>query len=317
MIGYVIRRLIYVIAILAVMSILVFAVTQALPGNVAQMILGRHATPELLAALEAKMHLNDPWHVQYGRWAYRLLQGDFGESLVMQRPIAPILWDALGRSAVLATAAFLILIALGIGLGVISAAKKGTFVDHSISTVSYLGISVPEFFWGIVFVVFFAGYLGLLPATGYVSPTEDVVGWLSHLVLPVLTLTLTTLAHATRQTRSSMLDVLQSNYVRFARAKGLPERTVITRHALRNGLLPTITVLAQDFGWLVGGIIVVEMVFAIPGMGRMLVLALEHRDLPVMQAVIMVTTAIYALANLAADLLYAYFNPKIRYVESV
>ena len=135
-------------------------------------------------------------------------------------------------------------------------------------------------------------------------------------MLPVLTLTLTVLAHATRQTRSSMLEVLRSNYVKFARAKGLPEGTVILRHALPNALLPTITVLAQDFGWLVGGVIVIEMVFAIPGIGRMLVFSLEHRDLPVMQAVIMVTTAVYCLANLLADLLYAYFNPRIRYGQS-
>ncbi|MGH7267190.1 MAG: ABC transporter permease [Candidatus Rokuibacteriota bacterium] len=313
MLGYVVQRVVYIVFILALISVLVFAITQILPGNVATMILDQYATPESLRALEAKLGLDDPYHVQYWRWASALLRGDLSKSLIMDQPIGPILWPALQRSAVLALLSIVAVTVLGLGLGVLAAVRQNRPLDHAVSAFTFLGISVPEFFWGIVLMLVFAGYLRWLPAAGYAPLSEGVWPWLSHLLIPVATLTFTLLAHVSRLTRSSVLEVLQSPYIRAARAKGLPERVVLVRHALRNGLLPTITVLAIDVGWLIGGIVVVETIFAFPGVGRLLMFAIQRRDLPLLQVTILIVTSVYCLANLAADLLYAYVNPRIRY----
>jgi peptide/nickel transport system permease protein len=300
-------------AILVVMSILIFAVTQILPGNVAYVIVGQFATPDVVAAVEERLGLNDPIYVQYWRWASGILVGDLGQSMVMDRPVAPLVFDALGASALLAGISFIFVAIVGIVLGVVAAVRENRFTDHAVSIFTYLGISVPEFFWGIVLIIVFARYLNLLPTSGIGDLSDGVWSWLSYLVLPAATLTFTLIAHVSRLTRSSMIETLRSNYVRNARAKGLPERKIIYRHALRNALLPTITVLAIDVGWLMGGIVVVESVFAYPGIGRLLVFAIERHDLPLIQASILIIAAIYAFANLTADLLYAFFNPKIRY----
>lgn len=313
MTAYVVRRLLAIMAILVVMSILIFAVTQILPGNVAYVIVGQFATPDVVAAVEERLGLNDPIYVQYWRWASGLLVGDLGQSMVMERPVAPLVFGALGASALLAGISFIFVAIVGIVLGVVAAVRENRFTDHAVSIFTYLGISVPEFFWGIVLIIVFARYLNLLPTSGIGDLSDGFWSWLSYLVLPAATLTFTLIAHVSRLTRSSMIETLRSNYVRNARAKGLPERTIIYRHALRNALLPTITVLAIDVGWLMGGIVVVETVFAYPGIGRLLVFAIERHDLPLIQASILIIAAIYAFANLTADLLYAFFNPKIRY----
>lgn len=310
---YIVRRLLAIVAILAVMSILIFGVTQGLPGNVAYVIVGQFATPDAVAAVEERLGLNDPLYVQYWRWASGILVGDFGESLVMDRAVAPIILDALGASAVLALASFVFVAVIGIVLGVVAAVRQNRPTDHAVSIFTYVGISVPEFFWGIVLIIVFARYLGVLPAGGIGEWSDGFASWLAHLVLPAATLTFTLIAHVSRLTRSSMIETLRSNYVRNARARGLPERAIIYHHALRNALLPTITVLAIDVGWLIGGIVVVETVFAYPGLGRLVVFAIERHDLPLIQGAILIIAAIYAFANLAADLLYAFFNPKIRY----
>jgi peptide/nickel transport system permease protein len=313
MTAYIVRRLLAIMAILVVMSILIFAVTQILPGNVAYVIVGQFATPDVVAAVEERLGLNDPIYVQYWRWASGILVGDLGQSMVMDRPVAPLVFDALGASALLAGISFIFVAIVGIVLGVVAAVRENRFTDHAVSIFTYLGISVPEFFWGIVLIIVFARYLNLLPTSGIGDLSDGLWSWLSYLVLPAATLTFTLIAHVSRLTRSSMIETLRSNYVRNARAKGLPERTIIYRHALRNALLPTITVLAIDVGWLMGGIVVVETVFAYPGIGRLLVFAIERHDLPLIQASILIIAAIYAFANLTADLLYAFFNPKIRY----
>lgn len=310
---YVVQRLGTIALVLAVMSVLVFGVTQVLPGNVAHMILGQYATGEQIAALEKALGLGDPVHVQYWRWASGLLAGDFGQSLVMQRPVAPLVFEALGRSAVLASIAFVLVALAGIALGIHSAVRAGSFADRALTLAQYFFIAVPEFFWSIVVIILFAAWLGWLPATGYAPITDGVREWASHIVLPVLTLVAGLVAHVSRLTRSSMLETLNALYVLAARAKGVPERQVLRRHALPNALLPTITVLAVDVGILIGGIVVVETVFAYPGLGRLLVFAIEYHDLPLLQAGMMVVTAVYALANLAADLAYAALNPRIRY----
>ena len=317
MLAYVIQRLVAAVAIVAVMSVLVFGATNVLPGDAAVMILGQFATPESLAAIRERLGLDQPLIVQYWNWASAFVQGDMGQSLIMERPVAPIVWQALGKSMILASLAMLSVAVVGIGLGVVAALYRGRTLDHLSSMFGYIGISVPEFFWAMVLLLVFASWLGWLPASGYATLDEGVWAMVSHLLLPVITLTLTLIAHVLRMTRSSMIEVLHSGYVRTARARGLPERLVLLRHALRNGLLPTITILAFDFGWLIGGIVVIETVFAYPGIGRMLIFSLQRHDIPLMQAIILIMTIIFVLANLIADLLYAYFNPRIRYGRAV
>jgi peptide/nickel transport system permease protein len=313
MLLYVTRRIAWIATTLVVLSLLIFAITQMLPGNVAQIIAGQFATPDAVTAISAKLGLNDPYYLQYWRWASAVLHGDFGRSLIMERPIAPVLWEALANSAVLASAAFIVVGVVGIGLGVLAAIRAGGTIDYGVSLFTFLGISIPEFFWGIVLILVFSRSLGWLPSGGVADPASGVAAHAAHLVLPAATLAFALIAHVSRMTRSSMLGVLRSQYVRNARAKGLPERVVILRHALRNALLPTITILAMDVGWLIGGVVVAETVFAYPGLGRALIFSIERHDLPMVQASILVIAAIYCGANLLADLLYAYFNPRIRY----
>ena len=302
MLIYALQRLGAVAATLFGMSLMVFLSTHALPSNTAQLILGQYSTPETQAALEHKLGLDQPLVVQYLDWAGGLLHGDLGKSMVMERPVAPMLWEAFGRSAILAALAMSVVAVLGLTLGVVAAVWRGRWPDHAASVFSYVGISVPEFYWGLVLILVFGSLWHLLPTSGAANWSNGLGAGLSHLVLPAATLTFTLLAHVSRLTRSSMAEVLESMYVKVARARGLPERVVILRHALRNALLPSITVLAQDFGFLIGGIVAVETVFAYPGLGQLLIFSMQRQDLPLMQAAILVLTAVYCLAN-----------PRIRY----
>jgi peptide/nickel transport system permease protein len=202
-------------------------------------------------------------------------------------------------------------------MGVVAAVWRGRWPDHAVSVFAYLGLSVPEFYWGLVLILVFGSTFHLLPTSGLGNLSDGFARYVSFLVLPVATLALGFLAHVSRLTRSSMAEELESMYVRVARSRGLPEHVVIVRHALRNALLPAITVLAQDFGFLIGGIVAVETIFAYPGLGRLLIFALQRQDLPLMQAAILVLTAVFCLANLAADLLYGVANPRIRHGGAV
>jgi peptide/nickel transport system permease protein len=311
--AFLLRRLLGLVGVLLGMSALIFGIVHILPGNVAYAILGEFATPAAIAQLEAKLGLNDPLPLQYWRWLSAMLHGDFGQSIVMSRPAAQLIGEALGRSAQLAVFSFVLVALGGIALGLYAATHRGRMSDKVLTLVQFVLIAVPEFFWAIVAVLVFAAVLNLLPATGYAPMSEAGIGnWAAHLVLPVLVLSFGLVAHVSRLTRSSMIEVLDSRYVLAARARGLAERRVLWRHALPNALLPAITVLAIDAGLLIGGIVVVETVFAYPGLGRLLVFAIEKHDLPLLQVGMMVITAIYALANFVAELLYAALNPRIR-----
>ena len=314
MVGFILRRLLAAVGVLWAMTVVIFAIVHILPGNVAYAILGEYATPSAVAVLEAKLGLNDPLPVQYWHWFRALLHGDFGQSLVMERPAAPVILDALERSAVLAGLSFVLVASGGILLGIYAATHRGQLGDRLLMVGQFLFIAVPDFFWSILAILLFASWMNWLPATGY-APLADagVLGWAAHLVLPICVLSAGLVAHVCRLTRSSMLEVLESRYILAARAKGLPERLVLRRHALPNALLPTITILAIDAGLLIGGVVVVETVFAYPGLGRLLVFAIEHHDLPLLQAGMIVLTAIYALANLVADVSYGLLNPRIRH----
>jgi peptide/nickel transport system permease protein len=317
MIGYVAQRLVFMVLVLVAVSMLVFGITALLPANVAYLILGPFAQPEQVHALELKLGLTDPVWQQYLRWAGGFLTGNLGESTLMNRPIAPLLAEAIGRSLMLTGVSFVLIALIGVGLGIVAALRHGRALDHGVSVATYLGIAVPEFFWAIVVIIIFAAWLGWLPASGYEPLSAGLWTWAKHLIAPTITLVFGHLAHVSRLTRSSMIEVMQSPYITAARAKGLPERVVVLHHALRNALLPAITVLALDFGRLMGGIVVVETVFAYPGLGRLIVFSIQNRDLPTLQAAILVIAAIYAFASLAADLLYARLNPKIRFGRNV
>lgn len=312
--GYLVRRLLAVLVVLIVVTFAVFAITMILPGNAAIMILGEYGTEEAVAALERQLGLDRPWYTQYFAWVSGILQGDLGQSLRLSLPVAEVVGDAFWNSASLAVTALVSVTLIAIPLGVLAAIKRGTVADLIIGFFSYIGASMPEFVTATLLLVFLAGpAIGLFPAGGFVAPGESLAGFASHVVLPAATLGLILTAHISRQVRSEMSEVLSSDYIRAARLKGLSERRVIRRHALPNSLAPAVAVISLDVGYLLGGIIVVEEIFAWPGLGRLLIYALENRDLPVIQAVTLVLATVYALTNLLSDIVIAILDPRVRY----
>lgn len=313
---YVLKRLVYIVLTLFLISTIVFAATTVLPGNAATMILGRQATDGKIIALEQQLGLNKPLYVQYADWLGGILRGNAGESLALRQPVFDVAIPRFMKSMQLAVLTIVATILIGIPLGILSAVKRDSFTDRFLSAAAYFGVSLPEFVTGTLLILLLGGPIfNLFPSSGYVSPTEGIGGWVMHMILPVATLTILLLAHIMRQTRSELIEVLQSDYVRSARLKGITERTVLIKHGLRNGLLPTITVLALDFGWLMGSLVVVEEIFAYPGLGRLVVLAIQNRDIPLLQFIVILIAVSYTVANFGADMLYSYFDPRIDYSE--
>lgn len=311
---FLLKRLFYMVLTAFVVAIIVFGVTQLLPADAAVMILGENATPEAMEALTARLGLDRPAPVQYLDWLGGVLQGDFGVSLRTGQPVGPTILDAFGRSAMLAALSLIVVSIIAIPLGVIAAARRGKAADLGVSILSYLGISLPEFVLATLLLAWLAGpSVGLFPASGYASPWDSPVDALHHMALPVITLSIVLMAHISRMVRSEMVDTLDSEFVRAARLRGLSRRQVLYKHALRNSMLPAITIIALDIGYLIGGVIVVEEIFAFPGVGRQLILAIQNRDLPMLQAGVLVMSMTYALANLAADLTYAALDKRIQF----
>jgi peptide/nickel transport system permease protein len=306
------RRLAFVAYTLLIVSLLVFGITQVLPADAAVTLLGENATPAALAAVRTRLGLDAPVAVQYGHWLAALLRGDFGTSMRTGQAVAPMLLLALGRSLLLAALALTLVLLVAVPLGLLAALRRGGVIDLLAGLVSYIGVSLPEFVTGTLLLIALADHLHWLPATGYVPLGQDPADCLRHLALPVLTVSAILVAHVSRMVRSETIDVLHSDYIRAARLKGLPPRQVVFGHALRNALLPVVTIVALDVGYLLGGIIVVEEIFAIPGIGRALIAAIQSRDLPAIQAGAMLMAATYALANFAADLAYVLLDRRIR-----
>ena len=311
---YALQRLASIVVVLVLISIIIFVAIHVLPGSAATLILGEYATPAALKTLEQEMGLDRPLVVQYGAWVRDVLTGRWGESLAMKQPVASIVALRLKNSATLAIAALVIVACIAIPLGTAAALSRGSLLDLAIVTATYVGISVPEFVTGMALLLILAGpSLGWFPTGGYAELSAGIFTWARHLALPATTLTIVLMAHVVRQTRSGLADVLSSPYIRTARLKGASERRVVMRHALRNGLVPTITVLALDLGYLMGGIVIVEEVFAYPGMGRLIIYAVQNRDVPLLQMCVLIVASVYTLANFGADLLYAWLDPRIRY----
>lgn len=311
--AYFFKRIALIGYTLLVVSVIVFAITQILPADAAVMLLGENATPEALAAVRLKLGLDaSPW-VQYGRWLTSVVQGDFGISMRNGQPVGPAMLAALGRSLLLALFAIALMLLLALPLGIIAAIRRGKTVDFGVSIISYVGVSLPEFVTSTLLIMVFADWLQWLPATGYVPLSESISEGLLHLALPVLTVSIILIAHVSRMVRSELVDVLHSDYIRAARLKGLSAQTVLFKHALRNALLPTITIVALDVGYLLGGVIVVEEIFALPGIGRQLIVAVQSRDLPSIQAGALIMATTYAVANFLSDMAYAWLDKRIQY----
>lgn len=311
--SWLLRRLLLIGYTMIVVSILVFGITQVLPADAAVTLLGENATPEALAAVRERLGLLDPIWLQYFRWIGRAMTGDFGLSMRTGQPVAPEMLTALSRSLLLAVCSIALMLVIAVPLGVMAALRPGKAADVIAGLVSYLGVSFPEFVTATFLALLLADYVQWLPATGYVSPLENLGQAALHLVLPVLTASVILIAHVARMVRSEMLDVLHSDYIRAARLKGLPERQVLFQHAIRNALLPVVTIVALDVGYLLGGVIVIEEIFAIPGIGRALMVAITARDLPSIQAGALIMAATYAVVNSASDMIYAFLDKRIRY----
>lgn len=313
-ITYLLKRILTILFTLFVVSLLVFGITQVLPGDAAVMLLGENATAEQLAAVRQKLGLDASLAAQYLHWLAGVLHGDFGTSLRTGLPVTEMMFPALGRSLLLALLSIGLMLVIAIPLGILAALRRGGATDLGVSLASYVGVSLPEFVTATLVLITLANpAFGLFPATGYVPLSEDFWRGLHHLVLPVLTVSIILIAHVMRMVRSELVDVLHTDYVRAARLKGLSSRRVLFRHALRNALLPTITIVALDVGYLLGGIIVVEEIFAFPGIGRELIVAINARDLPAIQAGALIMAATYALSNFMADLAYAALDKRIQY----
>jgi peptide/nickel transport system permease protein len=310
---YVLRRLAFGLVTLLLASLLVFALTQVLPGDVARMVLGREAGAEAVSRLREELGLNRPLALQYADWLVGFIQGDWGESLSTNTEIRPLVMSRLAASLRLAAVAFVFYVPLGILLGLVAALRRGTWLDSSISVGSLAFIGLPEFVTGLFLIAIFAVRLGWFPASSAVRPGETFLEALPKLILPAVTVALSSLAYVMRMTRSSAVEVLGTDYVRTAYLKGLPGRVVLFRHVVRNALLPTVTVVAVGVGFLIGGLIVTESVFQYPGLGRLVLFAIQRRDVPLIQATTMVIVAVFILSNLLADVLYALLNPRIRY----
>ena len=309
---YIARRLLFLLLTLLLTSMIIFVVTQWLPGDVARVILGREASEPALQALRAELGLDQPLPLQYVSWLGRFLTGDWGTSYSTGEPVRALVLERAGNSMMLAGLTLLIAVPLSLLLGVVAGLKADKPLDATISIGSLAVVGLPEFVTGLILIEVFAFRLHLFPANSSIRPGTGFFEALPQLVLPALTATFVLLAYVTRLTRAGVVEEMRQGYVRTATLKGLPRRTVVGRHVLRNALLPTITVLAISFGWLIGGLIVIENVFNYPGLGRLMTFAIDRRDLPLMQAITLITVLAFALANLGADLLYAGLNPRIR-----
>ncbi len=313
MLRFTIQRLVETIPVLLLMSMLVFGLMFLLPGDPVVGMLGPGAQVDdaAIERLRSDLRLDDPVPVQYVSWMSNVLQGDFGRSVTTKQPVSEAFVQRLPVSFLLAGYAIVIMIAIALPLGILSAVKRGTLWDVLASGISVFGLAVPGFWLAILLVMLFAVRLDWLPASGYVSPLDNPLQSLRYLFLPALALGAAGAGSLTRQLRSSLLEVLREDYVRTARAKGLRGRTVLMRHALRNALIPSVTVLGLSLGHLLGGSLIIESIFLVPGMGSLLVNAIFTRDFPVVQAGTLVIAVAVVIVNLGVDVLYGLLDPRI------
>ena len=312
MLNYFFKRLASVIPTIFLVTIIIFGLQQLLPGDPAVILAGEDQDPNVVAYLHKKMHLDEPLPVRYGYWIAGVMRGDLGESLRIQQPVVQLIKEKLPVTLELAALAMTIALIIGIPAGIISAVAKDSVWDYAANMVALWGLSTPNFWLGILMILLFSVSLGWLPASGYVSPFEDLKANLAAMIMPAFVLGNAIAAVLMRHTRSAMLQVLNADYIRTARAKGLNERTVVLKHALRNAMTPIITLGALEFGTLLSGAVLTEQVFSIPGFGKLIVDAVFNRDYAVVQGVVLFTSTVYIVLNLLADLAYFFVNPRLR-----
>ncbi|MBS3933388.1 MAG: ABC transporter permease [Truepera sp.] len=305
MLTFIGRRLIAMAPIVLGVTIVVFSILHLAPGDPTTIMLGEHATPEAIAALRERLGLDDPIPVQYFRWLSGVVRGDLGRSIYTRQPVMEMIWQRLPATLELTFTAMLLALLIAIPVGIISATKQYSTFDHAGMLGALFGISMPSFWQGLMMIYIFSFVLGWTPISGR--------GTISHLILPAIVLGTGQAALIARLTRSSMLEVIRQDYVRTARAKGLAERLVISKHALKNALIPVVTIVALQLPVLFGGAVITETVFAWPGMGRLIVESIFVRDFPVVQAVVLITAMIVVLSNLLADILYTFLDPRVKY----
>jgi len=313
MIDFIARRLIAIIPVLAVVAIFVFLMLRLTPGDPAAVIAGDNATSDQIADIRTKLGLDEPIYAQFGIWIGNALQGNFGESFFFKKTVAELIAQRVEPTLALAICTLIIAIVFALPLGVIAAYRHGTWIDRCVMGFSVLGFSVPVFVIGYLLIYLFAIELGWLPVQGYVRIGVNFWGFLERMVLPSFTLGVVFIALIARMTRASVLEVLSEDYIRTARAKGLSNRVVLMRHALRNAAVPILTVIGVGIAGLIGGAVVTESVFGLPGLGRLTVEAVLSRDFPTIQAVILLFSVVYVGINLLIDISYTLFDPRIRY----
>ena len=324
MIAYVIRRLLLFVPMAAGMVVVTFGLLLLIPGDPAAVLLGQDASPEGIATLRRTLGLDDPWYLRLGGYFWALLHGDMGRSIFQSAPVGELIRGRLGATVELAVAALLLATVVGLALGVVAAMRQGGIVDTGSMLLAQLGVSMPVYWLALLLMLWFSVTLGWLPAIGRGVPLGQALGSamggdlrplgdsLSHLALPALALAANSAAVISRLVRTSMLEVLREDFVRTARAKGLRRRVVVWKHALRNALLPVISVIGLRFGALLGGAVLTETIFAWPGLGQLTISAISQRDLPLIQGIVLTFALIYATVTLAVDLAYAAVDPRIR-----
>ena len=310
---YIVQRMLLALVVVLGVTVVVFMIVHLVPGDPARVVLGPYANDEAVAGLRERLGLNRPIVEQYLSWLGNLTRGDLGQSLLTSQEVAPQLRGRIGPSFELALVSLMIGLAIAFPVGIISALKPGSAIDIFVTVFSQIGVSVPTFWMGIVLVIVFSLQLKLLPPSGYTPITEDAADWFAHIILPAFTAGFVSASIMTRFIRSAMLDVLSANYVQTARAKGLGERAVILRHALRNALINIVTIIGLQINALFSGIVIVEVVFSWPGLGRLALNAVLERDYPLLQGTVLTVAVMFTLVNLLIDLLYFVLDPRIEY----
>lgn len=313
MAGYVARRLLSAVPVLLLVTLISFGIMQIVPGDPAMIIAGLGATPEEVARVRAQLGLDQPRLVQLARWYRGLARGDLGDSLLLGRSVSQAIVERLPVTLSLSGYALLLTLVVGVPAGVLAALRANSWVDQALMTVALLGVSFPSFWLGLILIIVFAVRLDWLPSGGYVPFGESVTGWLKGATLPAISLALLQIGLLARITRATMLEVLDQDYIRTARTKGLGAWVVVWKHAFRNVLIPVVTVVGIVFGLLLSGSVVIETVYSLPGIGRLLAAAVLRRDYPMIQGGLLVTAAGFVLLNLLVDLVYATLDPRIRY----
>lgn len=313
MTNYVLKRIGQMVLALLGVSVIVFALIHLVPGDPIRVALGTRFDPETYAALSERAGLDRPIVIQYFTWLGSALTGDLGVSFRSGQPVTALLLERLPATITLAFAALFVAVVVSIPLGIVSAIRSGSKLDYASTAASQVGVSVPDFWAGIMYILLFALALSWLPPSGYVSIADSPIDWLRHLALPAVTVGLISGSILFRFVRSAVLEALHQDYTRTARAKGLSERQVITRHVMPNAWIPIITVVGLQLGFLLSGVIVVEVIFAWPGLGRLALLSVQDRDFTVLQGAVLLIAAMFLVINLIVDVLYAYVDPRVRY----